>query len=160
MFGLSKRERQHKAWMDEAALVVPALAAIATEALKQDDEKATLRAELAQAMKERSRAIAVGDDFEQEAERLRDRVAELETANQRQKDEWLAWAAKREALERDAARYRELRHEAGKACSMLHQAMIGACNCDTKTPEAAWHNGRCFYRLLSEQADRLEALLK
>ena len=29
--------------------------------------------------------------------------------NQRQKDEWLSWAAKREALERDAARYLWLR---------------------------------------------------
>ncbi len=37
---------------------------------KKDAEIAALRAELAQAMKERSRAIAVGDDMEQEVERL------------------------------------------------------------------------------------------
>ena len=53
-----------------------------------------------------------------------------------------------------------LRTEAGRACSMLHQAMVGACNCGVKSREAPWHNGECFYRRLSEQADRLEVLLK
>lgn len=53
----------------------------------------------------------------------------------------------------------QLRLEAGRACNLLHCAMVGACNCLTKTHEARWHDEECFYRKLSEQCDRLEAAI-
>lgn len=66
------------------------------EALRQDGSRlaadnAALRAELAQAMKERARAIAVGDDMEQEVEQLRERVRALEDALRKAADDMEGW---------------------------------------------------------------------
>ena len=41
---------------------------------------------------------------------LLDRVEKAEKAMEQQKDEWLSWHAKREQLEKDAARYQVLRN--------------------------------------------------
>lgn len=120
MFGLTKREQRWKA----AETLMPLLTAVATEALRQDDEKAQLRRE----NEELRGAMQVG---------VREN-AELRTS------------------------LVLLRQEAGKACAMLHRAMAldRVCDCEAYTIHAAAHHEQCFYRLLSEQSDRLEALLK
>ena len=64
-----------------------------------------LRAELAQAMKERSRAIAVGSDMEQEVERLREQLHLAEVARAAQVE---GLTAGLDALRVDAKRYRWL----------------------------------------------------
>jgi len=51
------------------------------------------------------------------------------------------------------------RKELGGGISLLHQAMVGACDCLTKTHEAKYHAENCFYRKLSAQCDKLEATL-
>ena len=51
------------------------------------------------------------------------------------------------------------RKELGDGISLLHQAMVGACDCLTKTHEAKYHAENCFYRKLSAQCDKLEATL-
>jgi len=51
------------------------------------------------------------------------------------------------------------RKELGDGISLLHQAMVGACDCLTKTHEAKYHAESCFYRRLSEQCDKLEATI-
>ena len=51
------------------------------------------------------------------------------------------------------------RKELGDGISLLHQAMVGACNCLTKTHEARYHAENCFYRKLSDQCDKLEATI-
>jgi hypothetical protein len=67
-----------------------------------------LTAELAQAMKERSRAITVGSDMEQEVERLREQLALAEAVRASQVAGLTDGLAK---LEQDAARYRLIRDE-------------------------------------------------
>ena len=51
------------------------------------------------------------------------------------------------------------RKELGDGISLLHQAMVGSCDCLTKTHEAQYHAENCFYRKLSEKCDKLEAAL-
>jgi len=51
------------------------------------------------------------------------------------------------------------RKELGDGISLLHQAMVGACDCLTKTHEAKYHAESCFYRRLFEQCDKLEATI-
>jgi hypothetical protein len=43
-----------------------------------------------------------------------DRIAELESALQSQKDQWLSWEEKRVALEKDAALYQELIYQVAR----------------------------------------------
>ena len=51
------------------------------------------------------------------------------------------------------------RKELGDGISLLHQAMVGACDCLAKTHEASYHAESCFYCKLSKQCDKLEATL-
>lgn len=73
-----------------------------------------LRAELAQAMQERARAIAVGDDMEQEAERLRDQLHLAEVAR----------AAQVEGLAQGAAGWRERSEQLAAEVAGLREALL------------------------------------
>lgn len=77
-------------------------------------DNAALRAELAQAMKERARAIAVGDDMEQEAERLRDQLHLAEVAR----------AAQVEGLAQGAAGWRERSEQLAAEVAGLREALL------------------------------------
>jgi hypothetical protein len=75
-----------------------------------------LTAELAQAMKERSRAITVGSDMEQEVERLREQLALAESVRAAQVAGLTEGMAK---LKQDAARYVYLRDVAWHTGSLI-----------------------------------------
>ena len=91
-----------------------------------------LTAELAQAMKERSRAIAVGSDMEQEVERLREQLALAESVRAAQVAGMTEGAEK---LQRDAARYSYLRNH---SCpQVVHPSGYGMGNARGEQLDAA-----------------------
>lgn len=78
--------------------------------------------------------------LEAEVERLNRVNAELVEANEAQKNEWLAWDAKRKDLERDANLYRVLRIEACKPQARITVGIWGVdgnshAGIDARTPE-------------------------
>lgn len=92
-----------------------------------------LRAELAQAMQERSRAIAVGSDMEQEVERLRDQLHLAEVARVAQVE---GLTAGLDALRVDAERYRYLRDISRRDCLLLRGPEAGVwCECEDENGE-------------------------
>jgi predicted nucleic acid-binding Zn-ribbon protein len=99
------REQYESACKLVADMHAAAMGAKVGPALGVVEDVAALRAALAQAMKERSRAIAVGDDMEQEVDRLREKLALAESVRAAQVAGLTEGMAK---LEQDAARWRTL----------------------------------------------------